>query len=216
MAYPHLPPKASTTGRESVDGELHEAIRHGLEQVLRRSPFFRPQSDLPLPMWNIPQSWNPLSKNIITSRHRRDDSRDALARTAVLPEPQDIGCSSTVDDQSKRDEADEDSDTDSTFSVIDTRIIRHHTRIEELEKYLEPLLAEKVSEVVLLCWGKEPCSILPVRVTNSKDEVKTWEEINTAWYKRRGLWRKCLPGFGVIRVETAEVRYTATLFANPH
>lgn len=161
----------------------------------------------------MPLSNHPLPK-IVPASHRRKATRATKTHPGDSFAPQNKDGSSTVDEQSKRGEADEDSETDSTFSVIDTRTIRHHTRIEELEKYLEPLLAEKVSEVVLLCWGKEPCSILPVRVTNSKNEVKTWEEINTAWYKRRGLWRKCLPGFGVIRVETAEVRYTATLFAN--
>ena len=206
MDYPRLPPNAFTTGREPVDGELHEAIRHGLERVLRRPPFFRPQSDLPLPMWNIPQAWNPLSKNIVASGYRLEAPRTTRTRAGISAAPQNKDGSSTVDEQSKRGEADEDSETDSTFSVIDTRTIRHHTRIEAVKECLEPMLAEGVSAVVLLCWGKEPCSILPVPVSTSEDEVETWRKINTAWYKRRGLWRKFLPGFGVVRVETAEVR----------
>lgn len=204
MGHPRFPPKALTTGRESVDGELHEAIHHGLEQILKRSPFFRPQNDLPLPMWNIPP------RRIVPSRHRLKAPRATRARTGVSPAPRNKDGSSTVDGQSERSEGDEGNETGSDISEDGTRRTRQYTRIEALKECLEPMLAETVSTVVLLCWGKEPCSILPVPVSNSEDEVATWEEINKAWYRHRGHWSKRLPGFGIIRVEAAEVRYATT------
>jgi hypothetical protein len=80
-------------------------------------------------------------------------------------------------------------------------------------KDLKPLFPEDGSAVVLLCWGeKSGCSIMPVKVSNTEDEVSMWSEIHSAWYARRGYWRKHLPGFSVSQVDIVEVCYIINLF----
>ncbi|KAE8372328.1 hypothetical protein BDV26DRAFT_103285 [Aspergillus bertholletiae] len=65
---------------------------------------------------------------------------------------------------------------------------------------------ENGSPIVLLCWGESSCcSILPVQISNSEDEIETWKEINKAWYTRRGYWRKRLPGYSVTRVDVVKI-----------
>ncbi|KAI9368688.1 hypothetical protein BJX61DRAFT_537052 [Aspergillus egyptiacus] len=68
------------------------------------------------------------------------------------------------------------------------------------------MFAENGSPVVLLCWGQQTCcSILPVPVPSPEDEVAAWGKIHEAWYATRGRWRKYLPGFGIVRVNTVEI-----------
>ncbi|RAH53303.1 hypothetical protein BO85DRAFT_381810 [Aspergillus piperis CBS 112811] len=65
---------------------------------------------------------------------------------------------------------------------------------------------ENGSPMVLLCWGESShCSILPVPIANSEDDVETWREIHRAWYARRGYWRKRLPGYSVTRVDAVKI-----------
>lgn len=106
----------------------------------------------------------------------------------------------------------EESSSGSTLSSLDIRKENHKNRIKALAEELKPMFLEDGSAVVLLCWGeKYGCSILPVQVSNTEDEVCAWERIHRAWYARRGYWRKYLPGFNVTQVEVVEVCHGITL-----
>jgi hypothetical protein len=99
----------------------------------------------------------------------------------------------------------------STFPILDIRHEKHNNRIKSLKTELAPFWTEDGSPVVLMCWGEGTCcSILPVPVP--ENEADAWREINTAWYTRRGYWRKYLPGLSVTRVEVVKVCYSMLSF----
>ena len=91
----------------------------------------------------------------------------------------------------------------------------HFRREKELKQILEPLLNSDASDVsiILLCWGRHNQSyIIPVKVSNSADEVTTWHKIRQVWYAHRGSWRRRIPLFGVLRVDPVEVRRVQSMY----
>jgi hypothetical protein len=98
------------------------------------------------------------------------------------------------------------SSLESVFSVKDGREAAHKNRKDALGEHLLPMLGDDTNAVVLLCWGQQyHCSIIPVSISDSDDEVAIWREINQAWYARRGWWRRYIPFFGVEHVDIVEV-----------
>ena len=92
------------------------------------------------------------------------------------------------------------------LGFADTREIAHSNRKDELKTVLNPILADGVNHLVILCWGdKDCCHIVPVNIGNEADEVNAWESIREAWYERRGNWRKYIPFYGVRQVDVVEV-----------
>ncbi|BCS00015.1 uncharacterized protein AKAW2_50356S [Aspergillus luchuensis] len=90
---------------------------------------------------------------------------------------------------------------------------RHNIRVEALKKVLDAMSPENGSPMVLLCRGESShCSILPIPISNSEDEVETWREIHRAWYARRGYWRKRLLGYSVTRVDAVNVCFQILSF----
>ncbi|PYH99225.1 hypothetical protein BO71DRAFT_314382, partial [Aspergillus ellipticus CBS 707.79] len=75
-----------------------------------------------------------------------------------------------------------------------------------LKRVLGSISPENRSPMVLLYWGESfHCSILPVPIANSEDDVETWREIHRVWYARRRYWRKRLPGYSITRVDAVKI-----------
>lgn len=47
--------------------------------------------------------------------------------------------------------------------------------------------------------------IVPVPVKNQNNDVATWKQIREHFYKTTGLWKRCIPFYGVTKVSEAKV-----------
>ena len=181
--------------------------------------FSSPQNHPSLPISDVPRlervSTPPLG-DTTPPRHRSKGARDYRTRARVPTPLQSDNGISRIDRQNERAEGngeDKARSFKSTLPTFDIRHERHGIRIEALKKALNPMLAENGSAMVLLCWGeKSNCTILPVTVSSSEDEVTTWREINRGWYTRKGYWRRHIPGFNVTGVDIVEVCYIMLSF----
>ncbi|KAF3385003.1 hypothetical protein F1880_001980 [Penicillium rolfsii] len=221
MDYPRSPLKAVLPAPRALNDELQLQAHHPFSDDFRERrqslylrqqlmsilpPFvFRPDQLLPIsnasPAPGLGDA-TPLRRRSGGSQHnntRADEFTRLNGNRLSIVDKQ-----NTQGEKSKKEG--EESSCGSSFSYTDIRKERQKNRIEELTKILKPMLPENGSGVVLLCWcRKSGCSIMPVHVSNTDDEVSMWSELHNAWYARRGYWRKHIPGFSVSQVEIVEV-----------
>jgi len=200
MSQPRPLPPARTLARGSVDDESQIEV----DQRMFFNDLEYPQRSRYAPNWmtgpfysfpptryflnnlkSPPRVETLLLPYTSPTRYRSNGARDGQSRIPSLHTSETHNENSIVDKRGECDQGrgrnDKESLNTTTSSTFDIRINEHKRRIQDLKEKLKYIIPENGSAVVLMCWGKPSCcSILPVRVSSSEDEVTAWSEIQNA------------------------------------